>query len=191
MINNSMIIYRITNNITTKSYVGQTISSLENRWKSHLIQSKRTNYKFHNAIRKYGPEAWTLDVLEEINDINILNDREIYWIAYYNTFYDGYNLTSGGEARKIVSEEIKEKIRQSHLGKKMPPRSEEHCEKIRQARLGKKRKPFSEETKKNMSLAHIGNKNRLGIPHSDETKRKMKESRSGKKRGPYKSRISH
>jgi hypothetical protein len=52
------------------------------------------------AIRHYGPDSFTFEVLEEVINIEDLNVREIYWIAYYNTYNDGYNETLGGEGVK-------------------------------------------------------------------------------------------
>ena len=114
----SSIIYRVTNIITGKSYVGQTRQTLEKRWKQHLTDSKRKrfNYYFYNAIRKYGPHSWTKEIVEEIFDIELLNERERYWISFFNTMNDGYNMTSGGEQGKIFSDASRQKLSLSKMG---------------------------------------------------------------------------
>jgi hypothetical protein len=58
------------------------------------------------AIRKYGIDNFSFNIIEECKQ-NQLNERERYWIAYYNTFYDGYNQTLGGDT---VISKPKEKI---------------------------------------------------------------------------------
>jgi transposase-like protein len=93
------IIYKITNKVNGKSYIGQTRFTLEFRWRQHL--HKKDNTYFHNAIRKYGAENFTKEILEEC-DVDKLNSREIFYIAKYNTFKEGYNLTIGGEGNSTL-----------------------------------------------------------------------------------------
>jgi group I intron endonuclease len=104
-----MIIYKITNKINDKSYIGQTIQNLNKRWKNHCYDAlkKLDKFKFYNAIRKYGKDCWSLEIIEEVDNEVLLNEREYYWIAYYDTFKNGYNSTSGGERGKLLfSEEV-------------------------------------------------------------------------------------
>lgn len=123
-----MIIYKITNTINDKVYIGQTIKSLEERWFRHLNDSKRMDYYFYKAIRKYGTECWTHKILEQCENINDLNEREVYWINHYTSMnkLKGYNSTSGGEGR-IIDAEWKMKMSISHTGRK---HSEETKEKM-------------------------------------------------------------
>lgn len=88
------IIYKITNKVNGKSYIGQTRYTLEFRWRQHI--HKKDNTYFHNAIRKYGVENFEKEILEEC-DYTDLNKREIYYIAKYDSFKNGYNLTIGGD----------------------------------------------------------------------------------------------
>lgn len=90
-------IYKITNKVNGKSYIGQTRYTVEFRWRQHI--HKKDNVYFHNAIHKYGIENFTVETLEECN-YEDLNSREIFYIAKYNTFKDGYNLTLGGDGNK-------------------------------------------------------------------------------------------
>lgn len=97
-------IYKITNLINGHSYVGQSVY-IERRWKNELIQAfnekdSSYNYPLSRAFRKYGKDNFKFEVLEECSQKD-LNKRERYWIAYYNTFYDGYNQTLGGDSGSI------------------------------------------------------------------------------------------
>lgn len=98
-----MLIYKITNQINNKCYIGQTIKSAEERWKEHQAHAfgshendqKKTLYK---AIRKYGVENFTFEVLQDgIDNFEDLDKAEIYWIDFYNSFVKGYNETFGGQ----------------------------------------------------------------------------------------------
>ena len=92
-------IYKITNTLNNKCYIGQSID-IENRWKQHIYESKnlRHHYKIHLALNEFGIENFTFEVLEECPlDISILNEKERYWIKYYNSFEEGYNSTKGGQ----------------------------------------------------------------------------------------------
>lgn len=89
-------IYRITNKVNGKSYIGQTRNTVEFRWRQHI--NAKDNKYFHKAIKKYGVENFKLETLECCN-VEDLDSREIYYIAKYNTFGEnGYNLTKGGSA---------------------------------------------------------------------------------------------
>lgn len=96
-------IYKITNLLNNKSYIGQSIN-IANRWTEHKrVAFKETdkayNYPLYRAIRKYGLENFIFEVLEECSEPD-LNDREMYWISFFNTFNDGYNLTPGGGGQR-------------------------------------------------------------------------------------------
>lgn len=107
------IIYKITNKVNGKSYIGQTRYTLEFRWRQHL--HKKDNVYFHNAIKKYGAENFSLEVLEEC-DLDKLNSREIFYIAKYNTFENGYNLTIGGDGnRRLMLDDKYEEIKAMYL----------------------------------------------------------------------------
>ena len=94
-------IYKITNKQNNKIYIGQTRINVNNRWRTHCAVSynknnEEYNFAFHRAIRKYGPSNFLVETIEECSDNN-LNDREKYWIAYYNSYKDGYNESLGGD----------------------------------------------------------------------------------------------
>lgn len=93
-------IYKITNIINNKSYIGQTIQNVKERFYQHCATkcSKEVlNMTIHKAIMKYGKDNFIIEVIEETDKEN-LNDREIYWIKYFNTYYNGYNSTEGGQS---------------------------------------------------------------------------------------------
>lgn len=98
-----MLIYKITNKINNKCYIGQTIKTAEQRWKehqTHAFGSHENDRKkiLYRAIRKYGIENFTFEVIQDnIQTQEQLDKAEIYWIDYYNSFIDGYNATFGGQ----------------------------------------------------------------------------------------------
>lgn len=91
------IIYKVENLINHKIYIGQTIQEVEKRWYHHIEEaSLGSELYFHRALRKYGKDNFNWGVIEEINN-DQLNNREIYWISYYDSYQNGYNLTPGGD----------------------------------------------------------------------------------------------
>ena len=79
------------------SYIGQTIKPLEQRMKEHFYDcEKGSSAYFYSAIRKYGKENVTFRILEDNIPESRLNDREILWIAFYDTYHNGLNMTEGG-----------------------------------------------------------------------------------------------
>lgn len=107
------IIYKITNKVNGKSYIGQTRYTLEFRWRQH--QHKRDDTYFHNAIHKYGVDNFSIEILEEC-DIADLNSREIFYIAKYDSFKNGYNLTIGGDGnRRLLLDSSYDEIKELYL----------------------------------------------------------------------------
>ena len=98
-----MLIYKITNKINNKCYIGQTIKTAEERWKEHQSHAfgshpNDINKTLYQAIRKYGLKNFTFEVLQDnIETFEQLDKAEIYWIDYYNSFIKGYNETFGGQ----------------------------------------------------------------------------------------------
>lgn len=83
--------------ISGKKYIGKTINSLEKRKSSHLYKSKQDgNGRFQNAIKKYGWNNFVWGIIEEC-EIDVLSERESYWINFYESHLFGYNLTLGGD----------------------------------------------------------------------------------------------
>lgn len=97
-------IYKITNNINGKVYIGQTSKTIEERWRRHIydsIRENRKNYSLQNAILKYGEDNFLVEEIEKC-ETSKLNNREIYWIAYYDSYHNGYNETLGGEGNRVI-----------------------------------------------------------------------------------------
>ena len=115
-----MIIYKATNIINNKVYIGQTIHTLNVRKAQHE-RSHEYGYKtaFSNAIRKYGKENFIWEVIYETNSIEDLNEKESYYIKYYKSLVteNGYNLKGGG-GNDFLTQEVKNKIGESQLGEK-------------------------------------------------------------------------
>lgn len=91
-------IYKITNNINNKIYIGQSVN-INNRlnWHKELLQhNDHPNSHLQNSVNKYGFENFKFEIIEEC-DKNDLSVRERYWISHYNSMNEGYNMTSGGE----------------------------------------------------------------------------------------------
>ena len=110
-------IYKITNLINNKVYIGQSVN-IEKRIISHKntgFNPKNSSYDYplYKAIRKYGLENFSFEIIEELNK-DLLNDREKYWISYYNSNNKnfGYNQTDGGDTGtfKTLSWESVEQI---------------------------------------------------------------------------------
>lgn len=110
-----MLIYKATNIVNNKVYIGQTVKSLEKRKTKHLCEAfKYERTRFHKAIVKYGPDNFIWEVLEDnIQSIENLDDKEIYWIKSYDSFNKGYNDTKGGNSIRGYRFTKKDKIKMS------------------------------------------------------------------------------
>lgn len=88
-------IYKITNKVNGKIYIGQTARDIEVRFAEHI--NTEDDYPLHRAIKKYG---WQNFVCEEIESVPLekLDEREIYWIEFYHSNSSGYNATIGGKS---------------------------------------------------------------------------------------------
>lgn len=91
-------IYKITNTLNGKSYIGKTERDIYLRFSEHKAEAKANraiNRPLYRAINKYGIDSFTIELLEETNDAE---EREIYWIEFFGTYSkNGYNATLGGE----------------------------------------------------------------------------------------------
>ena len=104
-------IYKIENLINHKIYIGKSID-IRGRWSFHKCASHWDNSSkiLYQAFKKYGLENFSFEVLENINpsDKELLNQKEQYWIKYYDSYYNGYNQTKGGDGdisdNRVVSE---------------------------------------------------------------------------------------
>lgn len=118
------IVYCATNIQNGKSYIGQTINTLERR--------KRSGYhgclKFERAIQKYGTEGFLWRVLFESETTDELDERECFWIKAYNSIEEGYNLSPGGQPKlgRMLLEETRKRMSLAHIGVKKSPEHIQH-----------------------------------------------------------------
>lgn len=209
------IIYVVTNIVTGKRYVGQTKGAVLTRWAQHLAAARGTSRKpsvLHAAIRKYGPDAWRLDVLGEADSQAELDEREAAAIVAFGSLVPGgYNLRAGGNVAQMHAE-TRRKLSLVRTGRKLTPEhranigagqkgrklSVDQVEQIRAARTGK---PLSAEHRAKLSAAGRGRprtasqlaamlaraaaaKGKPGRPPGVEARRKMSDARTGVPKKP-------
>ena len=185
-------VYKITNTINNKAYIGISVHEPEKRRiRDHL--SGRGNRIIAKAVEKYGKDAFTYEILEANVFPELLPDLEVAYIANFNTVAPhGYNLTHGGEGNSC-SEETRRKLsgeRHHFFGK-------QHSKEVR-AKISKtlKGRALPEETKQKISKTMKGStrpeetkqkisRSKKGKPLPEETKRKVSETmkRSGTSKG--------
>ncbi len=110
-------IYKITNLINGHAYIGQSKNIYIRQNQHHRYEYKnesRQNFKLYQAFKKYGLDNFEIEVIE-LCPVEQLNEREIYWISYQDTFKHGYNMTEGGQnvSPNLFSNETKEKRRKT------------------------------------------------------------------------------
>lgn len=151
-----MVIYKTTNTLNGKTYIGQDSNNNPNYYGSGL--------KIKRAIKKYGKENFKKEILEECDNITQLNSREIYWIAKLNTTdrKTGYNISIGGaegdreKGRKILIEKGRYQYWLEKYGAKEAD--------IRHSNWKSKISKYQQEKMEN------------GWSHTDESKKKIGES---------------
>lgn len=119
-------IYKITNQINQKAYIGKTVYTVDKRWKEHLkdyTKREEEHRPLYKAMQKYGIENFTIEQIEEV-DIKELSNREMYWIEYFHTFSNGYNATLGGDGKILYDYDLIAQLIQQQY------RTEEICEMI-------------------------------------------------------------
>ena len=115
-------IYKITNNVNNKIYIGQTKNTIEQRFKGHIKQAKANKKSdhsiLHEAIRKYGELNFYVEEIDFANTKNELDEKEKYWIKNLNAQNSkiGYNIMPGGEGVDFysLSIETQNKKKQFH-----------------------------------------------------------------------------
>jgi len=160
------IIYCIHNLSTGKKYIGQTVEKLQRRVVRHFRTINET--KISRAIQKYSKYDFVYGIVEEVEDKNLLDEREKYWIKFYDTVENGFNIKEGGKCARGFkqSQSSIEKRRQKLIGKCL---SEEHKQKISKSHKGK---IISKETVNKM-IAY-----RTGRSLSESCKEKISKSHS-------------
>ena len=132
-------VYKVTNIQNSKLYIGKTTDSIKQRWKRHIEDaiSGRLDTHFARAIRKWGEDSFVIEEIDTADNEEELNQKEIYWIAFYDSAKNGYNKTDGGEGGntyKYKTEEemilVKGKIKESKMGRKNPMARKVKCKNI-------------------------------------------------------------
>lgn len=101
-------IYKITNIINNKVYIGQTVKTVQKRFTQHKNNSNKPYFSqivLYKAFNKYGIENFICEEIEEV-DNSLLDEREKYWIEYYDSYFNGYNSTVGGRAIQLYNWDI-------------------------------------------------------------------------------------
>lgn len=99
-------IYKITNDINNKVYIGKTEFSVEKRFSEHCkdaFREQKEQRPLYNAMKKYGVEHFHIEEIEETDNPE---EREKYWIEYYGSFKYGYNATLGGDGRRYLDYDL-------------------------------------------------------------------------------------
>ena len=163
------IIYCIHNLNTGKKYIGQTVEKLQRRVLRHFRTINET--KISRAIQKYSKYDFVYGIVEEVKDRNLLDEKEQYWIKFYDSVENGFNIKEGGKCARGFkqSQSSIEKRRQKLIGKSL---TKEHKQKISKAHKGK---ILSKETVDKMIAYRTGRnltescKEKISKAHSKNT----------------------
>ena len=154
---NIYVVYKHTNLLNRKIYIGITSQSLKNRCGKNGIGYKECPF-FYNAIKKYGWDNFKHEILYKNLTKEEAEQKEIELIAEYNSNNSdyGYNIANGGNCKGTMAEETKIKISIAQKGKRL---SEEHKKKIGEAQIGEKNHQFgkkmSNEVKEKIRIGNI------------------------------------
>jgi len=205
-----MFVYKITHTASGLVYIGKTVD-LKRRWEQHCTGGKNSSKHLTRAMKKYGHEAFTFEVIGSYDTEEKAFAAEDLFVRVFraNERNFGYNLAPGGKGafgRMPKSPEHRAKIAAAHLGQKrspeqvakmrLIPQTEEKSARISAAKKGKKHGPRSREIVEKIAAANRGKKHtpetmakiaaaRLGTKASEETRQRLSEMRKGKKRKPF------
>lgn len=177
------LIYKITNLINGKTYIGQTTKSIEKRWNIHLYNAKRGQKSYlYDAIRKYGENNFIPEIICKCYSKEDMNNKEKHYIIECKSFWhkNGYNLSSGGEGSSEIRQPSDANKRRSDKLKGIP-KSLETRRKMRENHA-LKGKHHSEEARRKMRENHadFSGKNNPMFGHIYTTEEREKKSRDTK-----------
>jgi len=165
-----MLIYKITNDVNDKIYIGQTTKPLEERIAGHKAAYASTDYDTHlyRAMRKYGWDKFHFSVVVTCEDQDTLNELEAYYIAKFDCIKNGYNMAPGGTVNTMYSDVVKQKHDAKMRSDAVRSRISESMKKSYQDRGGP-----SEEHRKHLSESR---KALYASAKGDEVRKKFRES---------------
>ena len=99
-------IYKIVNDVNSKIYIGKTTRSLQTRFEEHVKNTSHCKSVISAAIQKYGKKHFQIQLIEDNIPDEQLNQKERYWINFYDSYRKGYNLTPGGDGKSLSDKEI-------------------------------------------------------------------------------------
>ena len=103
-----MIIYKATNKLNGKCYIGQTRHSLSYRRRVHLTKARQgIQTHFYSAIRKYGEDNFEWEIICSTNSKAVLNELETFYITKFDSIKHGYNMVDGGDNNIMDIESVK------------------------------------------------------------------------------------
>lgn len=182
-----MIIYKVTNKLTGKIYIGQTVVKLDTRWRQHKA-GKGGSY-LQNSIKLHGENNFSIEQIDEAKTLEELNVMEQTYIKAFNCLApNGYNLKLGGDNHKHHPNTRARMSESAKIRVQLPGGSEQFKEALKKAHAMRRGKPSWNKGRKTpehvvvkLSEAHKGqaawNK---GIPLDVETKRKLSEAMKGR-----------
>jgi group I intron endonuclease len=177
-----MHVYLIQNTVNGKCYVGQHAGEdLEKYWRHNVkaaLAGRGNKLFLYRAIRKYGPENFTIRTIHVPVDAIDMTNAEIAYIKFFGTQNDelGYNITAGGPGRLGTTYPHTQAFKDAMSARlKGKPRPKEWGDNIRKAQLGKK---LSSE---HVAALKAGQKGCKKPPRTEEHKRRLIESRKRNK----------
>lgn len=159
-------LYKITNLVNNKAYIGITKLTLEQRLSIHISHSKNPKYPIQYAINKYGPENFSIELLEESEDRTYISQLEESTILKFDSRSNGYNVAKGGIGGNLGPKASLK--RKETINNYSPERKAEYKERLRLRNLGKTKETDAGRLSQSEKIK--GNKFALGIKHSEETK---------------------
>lgn len=110
-------IYKITNMLNNKVYIGQTVKTVQKRFTQHKNNSNKDYFSqivLYKAFNKYGIENFVCEEIENCEN-SLLDEREKYWIEYYDSYFNGYNSTLGGRNIQLYNWDVEDIIEKYHI----------------------------------------------------------------------------
>jgi len=159
-------LYKITNKVNNKVYIGITSQTLEQRLSIHISHSKNPKYPIQHAINKYGPENFSIEMLSESENRTYISQLEEPTILQYDSRENGYNLAIGGIGGNLGPQAANKRL--ETIKNYSPERRKEYEEKLSKRNLGKTKE--TDAGRKAQSEKIKGNTFAKGMRHSDDTK---------------------